>query len=77
MKIEKFLAPEGKKLKLKDYKTDFTGDYTDKEDAVTDLQENIVRLTKLQDVLYAQNKHAILIIFKRWTLPGRIAQSST
>jgi PPK2 family polyphosphate:nucleotide phosphotransferase len=71
MKIEKFLAPQGKKLKLKDYKTDFTGDYTDKEDAVTDLQKNIARLTKLQDVLYAENKHALLIIFQAMDAAGK------
>ena len=71
MKIEKFLAPQGKKIKLKDYKTDFTGNYTDKEDAVTDLQKNIVRLTELQDVLYAENKHAILIIFQAMDAAGK------
>ncbi len=71
MKIEKFLAPEGKKLNLKNYKTDFTGDYTDKENAIDDLQKNILRLSELQDVLYAENRHAILIIFQAMDAAGK------
>ena len=71
MKIEKFLVPQGKKLNLKTYKTDFTGDYTDKEDAINDLRDNIVRLSKLQDVLYAENRHAILIMFQAMDAAGK------
>jgi PPK2 family polyphosphate:nucleotide phosphotransferase len=71
MKIEKFLVPQGKKLNLKTHKTDFTGDYTDKEDAINDLRDNIVRLSGLQDVLYAENKHAILIMFQAMDAAGK------
>ena len=71
MKIEKFLVPQGRKLNLKTHKTDFTGDYTDKEDAVNDLRENIERLIELQDVLYAENRHAILIIFQAMDAAGK------
>lgn len=71
MKIEKFLVPQGRKLNLKKHKTDFTGDYTDKEDAVTDLRENIARLSELQDVLYAENRHALLIIFQAMDAAGK------
>jgi len=71
MKIEKFVVPQGKKLNLKTYKTDFTGDYTDKEDAINDLRDNIVRLSKLQDVLYAENRHAILIMFQAMDAAGK------
>ncbi len=71
MKIEKFYAPEGKKLKLKDYDPDFTGDYKDKENAIDDLRKNVERLSKLQDVLYAENKHALLIIFQAMDAAGK------
>ncbi len=71
MNTENFLAPEGKKLNLKDYKTDFTGDYNDKDPAKKDLEDNIERLTELQDVLYAQNKHALLIIFQAMDAAGK------
>ena len=71
MKIDKFLVPSGKKLSLKNYKSDFTGSYTDKAEALTDLQNNIARLSELQDVLYAENKHAILIIFQAMDAAGK------
>jgi PPK2 family polyphosphate:nucleotide phosphotransferase len=71
MNVKKFLVAEGKKFSLKDHKTDFTGDYKDKTEAVTDLAENIQRLAKLQDILYAQNVHAILIIFQAMDAAGK------
>ena len=71
MDYEKFRVKEGKKLNLKDHKTDFTGDYTDKDEAEEDLERNVERLTELQDVLYAQNVHALLIIFQAMDAAGK------
>jgi len=71
MNIEKFIVPEGKKLNLKNHPTDSTGDYTDKREAVQDLRKNVERLAELQDVLYAQNKHALLIIFQAMDAAGK------
>ncbi|MCY7347070.1 MAG: polyphosphate kinase 2 family protein [Pyrinomonadaceae bacterium] len=71
MNIEKFLVPEGKKLNLENHPTDFTGDYTDKKQAVEDLKKNVERLAELQDVLYAQNNHALLIIFQAMDAAGK------
>jgi len=71
MDVKKFFVPEGKKLNLKNHKTDFTGDYTDKKEAVADLAKNIERLAKLQDTLYAQNIHAILLIFQAMDAAGK------
>ena len=71
MNIEPFLAREGKKLDLKDHPTDFTGDYNEKKDAVKDLEKNIKRLAELQNVLYAQNVYALLIIFQAMDAAGK------
>lgn len=71
MKIEKFLVPEDAKLQLKNYPTDDTGDYKDKQQAVEDLRKNVERLSELQDVLYAQNRHALLIIFQAMDAAGK------
>ncbi|MGI8641191.1 MAG: polyphosphate kinase 2 family protein [Pyrinomonadaceae bacterium] len=71
MNIEKFLVPEGKKLNLKNHQTDFTGDYQDKNPAIKDLEKNIERLAELQDILYAQNNHALLIIFQAMDAAGK------
>lgn len=71
MKIKDFFVSEGKKLNLKKHKPDFTGEYKLKADAVADLQKNVERLSKLQDVLYAQNHHALLIIFQAMDAAGK------
>ncbi len=71
MNIEKFQVPEGKRLNLKNHRTDFTGDYKDKTAAIEDLRKNVARLDELQDVLYAQNRHALLIIFQAMDAAGK------
>ena len=71
MKSEKFLAATGKKLDLKDHPTDYTGDYKKKDDAVKDLEKNVLRLAELQDVLYAQNINSLLVIFQAMDAAGK------
>ncbi len=71
MKTKDFIVPEGKKLNLKDYPTDFTGDYKNKKEAGEDLQANIERLAGLQDVLYAQDTQAILLVFQAMDAAGK------
>ena len=71
MNTDKFLVKEGSKLDLKKHPTDFTGDYTDKDEAVKDLQANVARLRELQDVLYAQDHYSLLIIFQAMDAAGK------
>lgn len=71
MKTDVFLAKEGKKLDLKKHLTDFTGVYTDKKQAVADLQTNVEKLRKLQDVLYAQDTCSLLVIFQAMDAAGK------
>ena len=71
MNYDKFRVAEGKKLNLKQHDPDFTGDYADKTEAAADLQKNVARLAELQDVLYAQNVHALLIIFQAMDAAGK------
>ncbi len=71
MKIENFRVPQGSKVDLKDHPTDFTGDYTDKDEAVIDLQANVEKLRSFQDILYAQDKHSLLVIFQAMDAAGK------
>jgi len=71
MKIDRLLIPEGSRVDLKDHPTDFTGDYTDKDQAEKDLAKNVERLRKLQDVLYAEDKQSLLIIFQAMDAAGK------
>ena len=71
MNTENFLVSENKQVNLADYPTDFTGDYTDKEQAVKDLKKNIKRLSEMQDVLWAQDIQSLLIIFQAMDAAGK------
>ena len=71
MNTDKFLVKEGSKLDLKKHATDFTGDYTDKNEAVKDLEANVERLRELQDVLYAHDSVSLLIIFQAMDAAGK------
>jgi PPK2 family polyphosphate:nucleotide phosphotransferase len=71
MNTEKFLIPEASPVDLKNHPTDFTGDYTDKKEAVKDLEKNVERLRSLQDVLYAHDKYSLLIVFQAMDAAGK------
>lgn len=70
MKTDKFIVPEGKKFKLKKHKTDYTGGL-DQARSVRLLEKNVARMAELQDVLYAQDIHALLIIFQAMDAAGK------
>src|SRR5215212_9150949 len=71
MNHDHFLVPPGKKIQLKDYDPDYTGEFENKEQAETKLAEDVLRLAKFQDVLYAQNTYALLIIFQALDASGK------
>jgi PPK2 family polyphosphate:nucleotide phosphotransferase len=71
MKTEKFLVKEGSRLDLKKHSTDFTGDYTDKKEAVKDLEKNVRKMAELQDMIYAQDIYSLLIIFQAMDAAGK------
>lgn len=71
MKTDKFLIREGSKVILEKHATDFTGDYIDKDAAVKDLEDNVTRLTELQDMLYAQDVYSLLIVFQAMDAAGK------
>src|SRR6476620_10968265 len=71
MKIDKFKVPEFDKVDLDDHPTDYTGDFKDKDAAAADLVKNIERMTELQDVMYAQNVHSLLIVIQAMDAAGK------
>jgi PPK2 family polyphosphate:nucleotide phosphotransferase len=71
MDIDRFRIAEGSSLNLDDHPADFSGDYTDKHEAEKDLSRNIARLRELQEVLYAQDKYSLLVIFQAMDAAGK------
>ena len=66
-----FLIQPGSKVSLKDHKTEETGEFKDKAEAKAALKKGVKRLAKYQDVLYAADNHAVLIVFQAMDAAGK------
>lgn len=71
MNHDHFIVPPGRKISLKDYDPDYTGEFENKEQAESKLREDVLRLASYQDVLYAQNTYSLLIIFQAMDASGK------
>jgi PPK2 family polyphosphate:nucleotide phosphotransferase len=71
MKHEPFLVPPNTSIKLKHYDPDYTDGLLDKESAQAQLQQGVQQLAKYQDILYAQNTYALLIVFQAMDAAGK------
>jgi PPK2 family polyphosphate:nucleotide phosphotransferase len=65
------LVPPGKKIDLKNYNPADTGQFENKESAQIKLAASTIKLAEYQNILYAQNKYSILIIFQAMDAAGK------
>jgi len=63
--------PTGKKGRLSDFATDFTGSFSDSKEAEKELGKGIDKLSKIQDKLYASSKYGLLIILQAMDAAGK------
>jgi PPK2 family polyphosphate:nucleotide phosphotransferase len=61
----------GKKFRLKDYDPGDTHGLKSKEEAAQVLEEGIQEMSRLQDLLYADNRWALLLIFQAMDAAGK------
>ena len=71
MDVSAFKIEEGKEFRLSDIKSNYTGKYESKQEAADKLEENIERMSVLQDKLYAQDKYSVLIILQAMDTAGK------
>jgi len=71
MNHDHFIVPPGKKIRLKDDDPGFTDHYKNKDEASAKLRKDIKRLAKYQDVLYAQNTYAVLVMLQAMDTAGK------
>jgi PPK2 family polyphosphate:nucleotide phosphotransferase len=65
------IVPPGKKIDLKDYDPADTGKFDNKESAQAKLATGILQLAEYQNILYAQNKFSVLLIFQAMDAAGK------
>jgi PPK2 family polyphosphate:nucleotide phosphotransferase len=66
-----YLVKPGSKVALSEHPTDDTGTFTTKEDAAPETEKNLARLADLQELLYAEAKHAVLVVFQAMDTGGK------
>jgi PPK2 family polyphosphate:nucleotide phosphotransferase len=71
MNHKPLIVKPGATISLKDYDPKYTGDFKDKAEAQAKLQTDVERLGAYQNVLYAQNTYALLLIFQAMDAAGK------
>lgn len=71
MKTNRYVVAPEKTIRLKDFDPMDTGTFTKKEEAAEKLERDIRRLAELQDILYAQDRYALLIIIQALDAAGK------
>ncbi len=66
-----YLVKPGSKVKLSKFPTDDRGDFEDKDHAAPTTEKNLKKLKKLQSLLYAEGKHALLVVFQAMDAGGK------
>lgn len=71
MDTKSLIVPPGKKISLSDYDPAFTGSLKSKEKAEELLTKDNAEIARLQDVLYAHDVYAVLMIFQAMDAAGK------
>lgn len=72
LRLKHIMVPPSHKISLrKDYDPGFTAGFKDKKDARKKLERNIAELAEYQDILYAQDTYALLLIFQAMDAAGK------
>jgi PPK2 family polyphosphate:nucleotide phosphotransferase len=69
--IQSLLVPAGSQVRLTDYDPDDTGSYRKKAAAKSQRQHYVDHLQDLQQVLWAEDKHALLIVLQAMDAGGK------
>lgn len=67
----KLIVEPGTRVRLKDVDAAFHGDYASSEQAKEDLAKNVARLAELQQKLYGEKKHALLVVLQGIDAAGK------
>jgi PPK2 family polyphosphate:nucleotide phosphotransferase len=69
--VDRFRVRHHDHAALARYPTDHTGPFRGKEDAHTPLQKGLERLEALQELLYAHDRYALLLVFQGMDAAGK------
>jgi PPK2 family polyphosphate:nucleotide phosphotransferase len=67
----KFLVEPGKRIRLDDHDAAYTGRFKHKEQARNALQDDVARLARAQELLWASASHSVILIFQAMDAAGK------
>lgn len=67
----KFLVKPGKRIRLDDHDPAYTGRFKHKEQARDALQDDVTRLARAQELLWASASHSVILIFQAMDAAGK------
>ena len=68
---DKIIAKPNTQISLKDYPTDYTGDFEGKSEAKDRQKKNLEEMQDLQDMFYAYDRYSLLLIFQAMDAAGK------
>jgi PPK2 family polyphosphate:nucleotide phosphotransferase len=71
MSHDALLVEPGTTVSLKDYDTGFTGKFKGKDEAAEKLTKDLLKREELQNILYAQNQYAVLLVIQAMDAAGK------
>ncbi len=69
--MQPFTLPPGERFHIEAFDPGYTGDYKEKDHAKKQIKANLKRLRELQEMLYAQGEHALLIVLQAMDAGGK------
>jgi PPK2 family polyphosphate:nucleotide phosphotransferase len=69
--VRRYMVKPGKKFSLRDRDTEDTGGIGDRQSAERALERNLERLAELHYLLYAEDRHAVLVVLQAMDAGGK------
>jgi len=68
---KKIVVKPGSKIRLKHFDPGYHGKHKSHKSALPEIQENVQKMDELQYLMYAENKHSLLIVFQGLDAAGK------
>jgi PPK2 family polyphosphate:nucleotide phosphotransferase len=69
--LKKLIVKPDSKIRLKHFDPDYHGKHKSRESALPEIQKNLQKMEQLQYLMYAENKHSLLIVLQGLDAAGK------
>ena len=69
--LKKLVVEPGSKIRLKHFDPGYQGKHESRESALPEIQKNLQKMEELQYLMYAENKHSLLIVLQGLDAAGK------